>query len=249
MRRYGQHFLKDESVARNFIELLNLESGQSVVEIGPGRGSLTKILLEKGCKVLAFEIDPLLVEELQANIKAPLLKVRQCDFLLVEKDELGDINLCVGSIPYQNSLEIIMKICQLGFESVALIVQKEFAQKISAKPGDKRYTFISALVQSIYHVEIAFSISRIAFTPLPKVTSSAILLRRIRNVDSFDDYSAFLRHLFRSPNKLVKNAIEEHTPFDQQLLNRRVRQLSAEELLYLYGKWWYGKTRSFGNGT
>ncbi|AEH51314.1 16S rRNA (adenine(1518)-N(6)/adenine(1519)-N(6))-dimethyltransferase RsmA [Pseudothermotoga thermarum] len=248
MRKYGQHFLKDEKLGKKFIELLKLKPGQSVVEIGPGTGALTKLLIEEGCRVLAFEIDEELAEKLQSSLKSELLEVRVKDFLRVEKEEINGINLCVGSIPYQNSLEIVLKICLLGFEKAALIVQKEFAQKLMALPGDRRYTFVSALVQSIYAVKVVFDIPRWAFSPPPKVTSSALIMEKIRQIQDLPRYIRFLRQLFTTPNKLLKNSVEIFD-LDEKFLNKRVRQLSSEELIYLYGKWLNVETGSFGNGT
>ncbi len=249
MRRYGQHFLREEFYATRIVELLDPTPGELVVEIGPGKGALTKILLAKGCKVLAFEIDPQLSQKLKNLIVSPQLQVIQCDFLLVEENQLDDAKLCIGSIPYQSSLEILSKICQLRFERVALIVQKEFAQKLSAKPGERRYTFISALVQSLYCVQIAFDIPPRAFLPAPQVTSSAVVMRRIRQMQNLNDYISFLRKLFSSPNKLLKNVVETMPRLNESLVYRRVRQLSVDEILYLYGKWLDGKVRSIGDGT
>ncbi|HOJ88433.1 MAG TPA: 16S rRNA (adenine(1518)-N(6)/adenine(1519)-N(6))-dimethyltransferase RsmA [Pseudothermotoga sp.] len=233
MRPFGQHFLVDEKIAQKVVEQFADESDGMLVEIGAGRGFITKHLLQNGFKVVAYEIDEQIAEELQ-NIHTDDLQVRIKDFLTVNSQELPHLDCCVGSIPYQISSELMNKIITLNFRKAVLIVQKEFANKLMSKPSSKRYTFISVLVQSFYSIRKICTIPRSSFSPPPKVDSAMIVLRRKEQVPDFHKYVSFLRKLFNSPNKNVRNVLKGLQGTTSEIVHKRVRDLTIDEIIRLY---------------
>lgn len=234
MMPFGQHFLIDQRPVHRLLDLLNDLRVDSVVEIGPGKGFITKFLLEKGYKVLAYEIDERIADELIKTINDEKLQVCVKDFLKVNREELQTLECCVGSIPYQISSKIVQKLIVLGFQKAILIVQKEFADKLMAQPSSKKYTFISALVQSFYDIERICSISKNSFSPAPKVDSAMIVFNRKEQVPPENEYITFLRRVFTSPNKKITKVLSELLSCEDKVPIKRVRDLSATELIRVY---------------
>lgn len=247
MRPFGQHFLVDEKVVQCLMNQLQGLESKTIVEIGAGKGFITKYLLQNGFKVLAYEIDKKIADELM-NIDNTNLEIRVKDFLDVSFQELPNLSCCVGSIPYQISSLLIRKIIGLSFQRAVLIVQKEFADKLTALPSTKRYTFITVLAQSYYSIRKVYSISKNSFSPPPKVNSAIIVMDKKQQVLRLDEYSLFVRKLFTSPNKTVKNVINLPWNISSEILEKRVRDLLVEEVIELYKvyKEWSGdKSRAF----
>lgn len=228
MRPYGQHFLNDKSSAIKLVELISHDvSNRRVVEIGAGKGFITGFLLQAGFQVLAYEIDQKLAKQLCQKFAGSGLKVYVKDFLQSTPEEIENINLCIGSIPYQISSKIIIKLIELGFQKIVLIVQKEFAEKLVAEPGEKRYSFITVLAQSFYDVQKVSNLPKSCFSPAPKVDSAILSMCRNHVSIKIDEYILFLRKIFVSPNKMVHNMIHS-------AIKKRVRELPADEFLRLF---------------
>ena len=234
MKPFGQHFLIDEQVVHCLVNQLCDQQKKFVIEIGAGKGFITKSLIQNGFKVLAYEIDEKVANELRENIKSNSLEVRVRDFLDVSCEELPTLDCCVGSIPYQISSSLIRKIISLSFQKAVLIVQKEFADKLIAMPSVKKYTFISVLAQSFYDIQKICSISKNSFSPPPKVDSAIIVMNRKKQVPELDRYTLFLRKLFTSPNKIVRNVVNYPLVFQYEILEKRVRDLSVDEIIEFY---------------
>ena len=234
MRPFGQHFLIDEQVVHCLVNQLSDQQNKFVIEIGAGKGFITKHLIQSGFKVLAYEIDEKVANELRENIKSNSLEVCVRDFLNVSCEELPTLNCCVGSIPYQISSLLIRKIISLSFQKAVLIVQKEFADKLIALPSMKKYTFISVLAQSFYNIKKVCNISKNSFSPPPKVDSAIIVMNRKKQVPELDRYTLFLRKLFTSPNKIARNVANFPLDFQYEILEKRVRDLSVDEIIEFY---------------
>lgn len=248
MRPFGQHFLIDEKVVQCLIGQLQDLENRIVIEIGAGKGFITKYLLQNGFKVIAYEIDKKIADELMKITDSNNLEIRVKDFLDVSSQELPNLICCVGSIPYQISSLLIRKIIDLSFQKAVLIVQKEFADKLTAMPSTKKYTFITVLAQSFYSIRKVYSISKNSFSPPPKVNSAIIVMDKRQQVPQLDEYSLFVRKLFTSPNKTVKNVINSSWNIVSEILEKRVRDLLVEEVIELYKvyKEWSGdKSRAF----
>ncbi len=248
MMPYGQHFLTDERPVHKLLDLLNGAKVNSIVEIGPGRGFITKFLLSRGYKVFAYEIDERIADELIKTVNDEKLQVCVKDFLKVCREELPTLECCVGSIPYQISSKIVQKLIILGFRKAILIVQKEFADKLMAKPSLKKYTFISALAQSFFDIERICLISKNSFSPAPKVDSAMIVLNRKEQTPLEIEYITFLRRVFSSPNKKIEKVLKKLSLFKGKVPDKHVRDLSAAELIKVYKscrEWLNDQSRTF----
>ncbi len=184
----GQHFLIDTNVARKIVKLADVSSGDLVVEIGPGKGILTQILLERGARVLAIEVDPTLADALTSRL-TPHPSSSDARFKLVSGDALrypyGTIEgpfKVVANLPYNISTPILFRLLEERatrsarghLVEMVLMVQKEVADRLAAPVGSKNYGVLSVLFQSLAEVKIAFVVSPNCFRPRPKVDSSVI---------------------------------------------------------------------------
>lgn len=173
----GQHLLKNPLVTQAMIDKAAIKGTDTVLEIGPGTGNLTVKLLEHAKKVIAVEHDPRMVVELQKRLHAtPLgnkLQLIHSDFLKVD---LPFFNLCVANIPYQISSPLIFKLLAhpQRFRCAILMVQREFAQRLCAKPGDELYCRLSINTQLLAKCDHLMKVSKNSFRPPPKVDSSVV---------------------------------------------------------------------------
>ena len=193
-KRLGQNFLVDETYARRVVGALGPRAGETVVEIGPGRGALTKLLLETGARVVAVELD----REL-----APLLRERYAgreDFKLIEADALG-VDFCaavapasaarvVANLPYNISTAILQRLIEQRecVPEMVLMLQREVVERITAPPGSAERGYLTVLVEAFCDSEALFDVPPGAFRPVPKVWSTVARLRaRSVEAEEFDE--------------------------------------------------------------
>lgn len=198
-KRLGQNFLVDESYARRIVGALGPRAGETVLEIGPGRGALTGLLLGSGARVVAVEFD----REL-----APLLRERfgaREDFKLVEADALG-LDFCaslepagtarvLANLPYNISTAILQRLIEQRrcVPEMVLMLQREVVERITAPPGSAERGYLTVLVEAFCQSEALFDVPPGAFRPVPKVWSTVARLRaRGVEAESFDE-KMFLR--------------------------------------------------------
>lgn len=176
----GQNFLSDPNILRKISAAISLGPGDTVLEIGSGRGELTRLLVARACRVYAVEIDNSLMPDLKDNlgkfsnicfINADILKL---DFKKYFKKKI----IVAGNIPYYISTPILERVFSHRrlIRDVYLTVQKEFAARLCAKPGSKDYGSLSCFTQFYSSPEILFHISKNCFFPRPKVDSSFVRL-------------------------------------------------------------------------
>ncbi|MBU2595646.1 ribosomal RNA small subunit methyltransferase A [Patescibacteria group bacterium] len=172
--RLGQHFLIDKDVLDEIVGISKIKKEEEVLEIGPGHGILTKALLKKGARVTAIEIDGNLVEKLKKELgEDKNLKIIHGDILKLKISKLK----IVANLPYQITSPVIRKFLQnkeLRPKLMVLMVQKEVAQRITAKPGDSRRGFLSVIVQYYSKPKIMRIVPRESFYPIPKIESAII---------------------------------------------------------------------------
>lgn len=194
-KRFGQNFFREPALLEAALEPLNLNADDAVLEIGPGRGILTELLLERGAQVLALEIDPELIPLLREKFAdQPRLDLRQLDFMHYD---LADFypelpaarRKLIANIPYHLTSPILLKVLNesgfragIGpqtpyFSEICLMVQQEVADKLLAPPGTKTYNALSVTVGYAAEVERLADLPRQLFDPPPKVDSSLIRLR------------------------------------------------------------------------
>ena len=238
-KHLGQHFLKDENIARKIVDSLG-ENIQHVLEVGPGMGVLTKHMMAKSYKDLRVaEIDTESVVYLQHHY--PTLNIIAGDFLKLDLAELYTEPLAIiGNFPYNISSQIFFKVLDhrnLVTEVVGM-VQKEVAERIAAPPGSKTYGILSVLLQAWYDIDYLFTVHEHVFTPPPKVKSAVIRLKR-NTTDSLgcDErfFFALVKTAFNQRRKTLRNAIRSMTPegFQHPFLDKRAEQLSVSEFVEL----------------
>jgi 16S rRNA (adenine1518-N6/adenine1519-N6)-dimethyltransferase len=223
----GQCFLEDRNILRLEARLADVK-GKRVLEIGAGDGRLTKALIENNPKkIYAVEKDP----RFASMLKMDNVEVIEGDFLEIE---LPDVDVVIGNIPYYISSDIIFSLKRIKFEKAVLMVQKEFAQKMVAKPGEKNYGRLSVTSQIHFQVSLERTVPARLFRPVPKVDSAIITLRPTgASLDEFEEN--IIRYLFQHKNKTVRNALLDSKKFEKPELGefsqRRVKTLTKEECL------------------
>ncbi len=178
--KYSQNFLVRPGIAEGIVAAMNLLAGDEVLEIGPGRGILTQILLDHGASVTAVEIDPSLAGTLQARWKSSFRLINS-DFLDINLHEIfPDISKkikVIGNLPYAVTSPILQKVMAWnGWSSSVFMVQKEVAERIRSMPGNKSYGVLTVSVQAKCRAEKVFDVPPEAFRPVPKVDSSVLRL-------------------------------------------------------------------------
>jgi 16S rRNA (adenine1518-N6/adenine1519-N6)-dimethyltransferase len=231
----GQHFLVDGNIARKIAGSLRAPSG-NVLEVGPGKGILTKILMEnKDLHVVAVEIDAESVEYLTANFPTLKEKVISGDFLKLDLDSVFDGPFSViGNFPYNISSQILFKIleCRDKVTEMVGMFQKEVAERIVAPPGSKTYGILSVLTHAFYDIEYLFTVSEHVFFPPPKVKSAVIRLTRnaIEHLECDEDlFFAMVKAAFNQRRKTLRNALKSFDP-EKRHISSDIFSLRAEQL-------------------
>lgn len=219
-KKYGQNFLIDTSVLERIIRAAQIGAEDCVLEIGPGIGTMTQYLAENAGKVIAVEIDKALIPILEETL-APYknVTVLQGDILktdigeLAEKHNAGKPLKVVANLPYYITTPIIMGLFErnVPLESVTVMVQKEVAERMLAKPGTKDYGALSLAVQYYAEPEIVTNVPPNCFMPRPNVGSAVVKLRRFGNppVEVEDEKFMFsiIRAAFNQRRKMLVNAL------------------------------------------
>lgn len=179
--RLDQHFLVDERARDAIVSAADVRPGETVVEIGPGRGILTGALLARGAQVVAVEMDNRLAEKLPALFPGhAALRVVNADFLKLDLAELGDGPVkFVANLPYSVATPILQRILYWPrWTQAVLMFQKEVAERITAEPGGGDYGLLTLSVQARARAEMILELGRESFAPRPKVASAVVRLTR-----------------------------------------------------------------------
>ena len=204
----GQHLLKNPMILSEIINKSGIKSTDTILEIGPGTGNLTMLLLENAKKVIAIELDPRMVAQLIKRVGiSPYqnkLQLIQGDVL---KQKLPFFDLCVANIPYQISSPIVFKLLSHRplFRAAVLLIQREFAMRLIAKPGTEFYCRLSVNVQLLSKVDHIMKVSKKNFVPPPKVESSVVRIEPIHPLPkiNFLEWDGMLRICFSRKNKTL----------------------------------------------
>lgn len=239
-KNLGQHFLKDEAIARRIAESLGGFSTLPVLEVGPGTGMLTRHLLEQGRDLTVVEIDRESVAYLKEHYPMLNGRILEQDFLRMDLSALYNGSFClIGNYPYNISSQIFFKLLD-NRESIpccAGMIQKEVAERMTASPGSKTYGILSVLLQVWYDIEYLFTVNEQAFIPPPKVKSAVVRLTRNRRKQLGCNEKLFktvVKTSFNQRRKMLRNSIKsllsEESPLpDDPMLTQRPEQLTIEQ--------------------
>jgi 16S rRNA (adenine1518-N6/adenine1519-N6)-dimethyltransferase len=250
-KRFAQHWLRSEEVLDKIIEAAQLQQSDRLLEIGPGTGILTRRLFSKVQSVVAVEIDRDLCQKLQKTFG------KQENFLLLQGDILSldletlltdfpifqNPNKVVANIPYNITGPILEKLLgtiaqpNQNYQGIVLLIQKEVAERLTARPGTKAYNAFTVQIQYLARCELICQVSAKAFYPPPKVDSAVIRLQP-HTQDKLASNPQFLQTLlkvgFANKRKMLRNnlkSIIESDRLDKALLELKINSQSrAEEL-------------------
>jgi len=210
----GQHILKNPLIVQALIEKSALRSTDTVLEIGPGTGNMTVKMIDKVKKVVACELDPRMVAELQKRVQGSHMQQKlQIMVGDVIKSDLPFFDVCVANIPYQISSPLVFKLLlhRPFFRCAVLMFQREFAERLVAKPGDKLYCRLSINTQLLARVDHLMKVGKNNFRPPPKVESSVVRLEP-RNPPppiNFKEWDGLTRIAFVRKNKTLSAAFNQ----------------------------------------
>jgi 16S rRNA (adenine1518-N6/adenine1519-N6)-dimethyltransferase len=249
-KKWGQNFLTDKNIARKIVRAAEINPESLVIEIGPGRGALTDLLLDSGASYLGVEIDPQLAEELRSRFAT------NPDFALIQQDfleaDLSGISkryprknpLVIGNIPYNITSPIVFKLFDDAdiLHSAILMVQKEVAERLKASPGTKEYGLLAINARLFADVKYLFTVPAKLFFPKPKVDSALIKFIFKKEVQrQFADFQLFRtisRHCFQHRRKMLRKSLS--VLFSSRILSklsfnltRRPESLSVQEWVTL----------------
>jgi 16S rRNA (adenine1518-N6/adenine1519-N6)-dimethyltransferase len=216
-KRFGQHFLSDKSILRKIVGFANIQPGDTVLEIGPGGGALTRELAGVAQRVIAVEIDRDLVPALRAEMP-PNVEVIEGDALDLDLAKLADPPFhVVGNLPYNVATPLFKRFIEFRRQilDVTVMIQKEVAQRIVAKPGSSEYGPLTVLVQYYSDSKYGFTVPPGAFHPRPKVDSAVIRMEWRPEVDSVSDateFTDFVHRTFQSRRKKLANNLSSMFP-------------------------------------
>jgi len=241
----GQHFLKDQNIASKIVEALLLASGENLVlEIGPGTGVLTQLLVAKSeIDLRLIEIDRESVAYLREHYPQLKDKIVEGDFLELKLDQLfpGSFKI-IGNFPYNISSQIFFKVLEHHNQvtQVVCMLQKEVADRLAEKEGSKTYGILSVLLQAYYDIEYLFKVPPGVFHPPPKVMSAVIRLTRNSRPKLGCDEALFkkvVKQSFQNRRKTLRNALKPLTlnasVYALPLMDQRAEQLSVEQFVSL----------------
>ena len=240
----GQNYLTDENICRNIVNTFEIEPGEHIVEIGPGKGALTRYILEKTSNLTAIELDRnncAILKEL-----FPGLNIINRDFLKLDLSELLENKVeklrVIGNIPYNITSPIIFKLMdnRTIVKDAQLMIQEEVARRITADPNNKEYGIPSVLLNVFGSSKLLFKVSRNCFYPKPKVDSRIIYfdfsMSQEEKVNNIDFFRKLVKAAFGTRRKTLRNSlknIEADLSKAEIDLGRRAESLSINEFIEL----------------
>ncbi len=212
-KRLGQNFIVDPSVVVAIAEKSQIEADSTILEIGPGLGALTQQLAKRAKQVIAVEVDPDMVEVLEHELSMDNVKVVHQDFLDMDLSVLKDEKLMVvANVPYYITTPILFKLIEskLPLVSITLMIQKELADRLSAKVNTKEYNALSLMIAYLYQIKPILQIPKQCFHPKPKVDSTVIQLlpTKQKEVENEAAFFEFLKTSFQMKRKTLVNNLK-----------------------------------------
>ncbi len=256
-KQYGQNFLIEPKVVENIASKAISEYDSLTIEIGPGLGSLTEQLAKRSEKILAFEIDPNMVEVLKYSLENyNNVDVIHEDFLSVDLDDFldkynpeGKKVFVAANLPYYITTPILFKLfeSQDRIDIISVMMQKEVADRLVAKKNTKDYNALSIIVQYLYDVKVIVKVSKNVFIPKPAVESSVVQFSKKNvnyDVDNQDKLFEVVKACFKQRRKTLYNNLREYLEDKEKAentitklgytLNTRAQELNIDDFINLY---------------
>lgn len=234
-QKLGQHFLVSQSILEKLAQAACGDHVPCAIEIGPGRGALTRHLLPRTDELHAIEIDPILADFLRRDwASEPKLHVHEADVLSINLAKWGGAAIA-GNLPYYITSPIIRKFLDLDqrFGSAVFLVQREVANRVLAKPGTRDYGYLTVMTRLVCDVELVCNVPAGAFSPPPKVESAALrLIRKTYQPANIEELLIFAGHCFAQKRKTLRNNLR---PFYGSAIDEmpearlRAEQLNVEQ--------------------
>jgi len=210
----GQNFLKDETILKKISESFSVSSNDLILEIGPGKGALTKYLLQKGCQYVAYEID----ERMKPILSTMTSHVIYQDFLksnlMLDLQSFSYDHLYViANIPYYITTPIIEHIMNfsISLQEMVLLVQKEVADRFVAQPHTRDYGYFTVYLNYYFEMEKIIDVARNCFDPIPNVDSAVVKFKRKETTKLNEQkYFSFLKVCFLNKRKTLRNNLKNY---------------------------------------
>jgi len=239
-KNLGQHFLKDQNIARKIVDSLQASEVSNVLEIGPGMGVLTQYLLQnERYTTSVVEIDHESVDYLKVHFPNLGDRIISKDFLRLKLEDYFPGSFAViGNFPYNISSQIFFKVLDYKNQvpEVVGMIQKEVAERLATGPGSKTYGILSVLLQAYYDIEYLFTVHEHVFNPPPKVKSAVIrLTRNSRQMLDCNEklFVTLVKAAFNQRRKTMRNSLKQFLTDDElkanEIFNLRPEQLSVAE--------------------
>ena len=245
-KRFGQHFLRKQSVVDHMIDKVKITPETNILEIGCGDGFLTQAILDQTkCKELwSYEIDPEWAEFVTNKIKDPRLNIKQENILEIDFKQLEKQKpwVLLANLPYQITFPIFFLLQKNKhlFQEGVVMIQEEVAQKIVAKKG-RGYSATALFLQYHFDFELMEKIEPGAFSPPPKIHSRLVYLKPKENIVSIPnekEFWKFLKVCFLSPRRTLNNNLKSSDynveKISDEILNKRAQQLTFDNFLKIW---------------
>ena len=214
LKRFGQNYLQDQNIIKKIIAEIDPKENELIIEIGPGQGAITKMLLESKANLTAIEIDKRVIDDLQARFNN--LHLLQSDFLKLDLNQFVDSSgkklRIVGNIPYNITSPILFMLFENNtiVQDAVFMVQYEVAKRMTAKMGSKDYGILSVLLEYFGNTKLAFKVSPNVFYPKPNVDSAVVHINfnDKRNNSEFNlMFKSIVKSAFGNRRKTLKNSL------------------------------------------
>lgn len=253
-KKFGQNFLIDSNVVKKIVACANIDENTTVIEIGPGLGSMTELLCDSAKKVICFEIDHDMVYILTNELNKDNLEIIEKDFLKVDlKDYIKDEEriIVVSNLPYYITTPIISKILEDNIVSeIYVMVQDEVADRLVSDAGSKEYGSLSVLIRYYSNAKYEFKVSRNCFYPSPNVDSAIVSMKKCKKDYSLNNEANFLKFvqdIFAMRRKtLINNVLNKYSVKREKIEdilkemgldpNVRSESLNLDKIVELYQK-------------
>jgi 16S rRNA (adenine1518-N6/adenine1519-N6)-dimethyltransferase len=211
-KRLSQFFLKSRSYLKKISDAVRVKGAVKLLEIGAGKGELTEVLVEKGLPITCVEID----RQLCGVLKEKFLNFESVKIICSDIRDVKEVlpnTIAVGNIPYHISFEVLQFLVKnrKNIKRAYLTLQKEFARKLSASPGQKDYGYLCCFMQIYANLKILFTIPKTCFRPVPKVDSATVEIdfcfENKLNLDNEEKFLEFLRKIFSQRRKKICNIL------------------------------------------